>query len=152
MKQLQLFGNSLQRLGKIGLSSVVSATFASALIEPPQSDQFLSKWESAFNQWRQENPKESDLNENKIDHPLQHSSNSYEYDLKLLADMADDFVIFHGTNCIELTEEIALILQKEVSSLQLGRYADGEVSVRLGMFHILYQPANECKDEYFAIF
>ena len=47
--------------------------------------------------------------------------------------MADDFVIFHGTNCIELTEEIALILQKDVSSLKLGRYADGEVSVRLGL-------------------
>lgn len=49
--------------------------------------------------------------------------------------MADDFVIFHGTNCIELTQEIALILQKDVSSLQLGRYADGEISVRLGLLY-----------------
>eukprot|EP01084_Bolivina_argentea_P163977 285171_1 len=46
--------------------------------------------------------------------------------------MADDFVIFHGTNCIELTYEIATILQKNVSPLQLGRYSDGEVSVQIG--------------------
>jgi len=63
---------------------------------------------------------------------LQHSTSDYEYDLKLLEDIADDFVLFHGTNCIDLTEEMAMILQKPVSSLDLGRFADGEISVRLG--------------------
>ena len=89
---------------------------------------YLSKWEAAFVDYQRTTKTEG------INHPLQHTSNEYEYDLRLLADRADDFVLFHGTNCIELTEEVATILQKPVSPLHIGRYADGEISVRLGTY------------------
>ena len=71
MKHLQLFGRSIQRVSKISIASCVSTAFASTLIELPQSNEFMSKWQSAFHEWEQENAKESDSNDTEIDHPLQ---------------------------------------------------------------------------------
>jgi len=150
----KLFSRSLRRIGLWAAGSASSlsaaATVTASTDDPPPD--FYQKWQSALEQWDAERLREESPPSEPSEppqpprpslpslpspahlqrHPLETSANAYEYDLKLLEDMADDFVIFHGTNCIELTEEVACILQKKVSTLNLGRYADGEISVRLG--------------------
>eukprot|EP01084_Bolivina_argentea_P303829 524659_1 len=128
----KLFTTSIRRIGYLACASAASLSVPLS----PKENKFLSNWETAFRQWEEEDPENRKFNydnyQKEFDHPLQNTSTAYEYDLKLLTEMADDFVIFHGTNCIDLTNEVATILQKDVCSLELGRYADGEISVRLG--------------------
>ena len=133
---MQLFTSSIRRIGLLS-----TASLCASVIEPRQSLESDS-FDSLLNA-SEVHPNTESIEDSKPKHTLQTASNKYEYDIKLLSDMADDFTIFHGTNCIDLTEEVATILQKEVSELKISRFADGEINCRLGIVSLCARIAND---------